>query len=1566
MFVDKIDKLIDNVIIDFFNTFFKQNNKYKKIITKIKNEVNFVKYQKEINFLINSYILKIEKLNISKITTSQEYVIIIKNILKKYIFNYLFLTLGYYYKGKDDTYINNIIEFSKNQSNFDVKIDNYFNSDSNSKIINIYLIIKKILHLFKLNKNQRSDLIENINYKNTINLLNILGNKFLSLKILNPKISIEEKCHNLITSIIILEIYKKEDKSEINNILSEVNTIEGNYTYIDIVLSCKKEYDYSSLENLFDKSELYNGVVDSFYDLLTNNKSNEFYNNNYKINKMIKSKLIIPIVDDILLYDNQKESYDKNISEKFKYRREDTKIKYIVNKLDNIIDFYSENTNTNIKVRKKIYSLFYHPLKDRKSVTINSLENTKIINKLNTVGKNLLDKNDFLNDLKKYDLFSYINFNNIKNDGFNFVLDKNYEVVRYINFENSDDFKRDKSKHILYRTTSKDKPINIVGFIVSNENDFKHLKINKFKNIRSKITKKKNKNGYENTLSLLKKKIIDNKKITPNYWIFDSKKDLTKIKKYDEINKLKGNNNIQLIISQLYDDVIGLIYDKIVNKIKKKKRYISDSFKILKRIEKKYNITINRESDFYFKLEKLIFYEQSIKSKPELDSKEGIVNGLFGKVNKLLKMKKKKEEKIKILKVNENLKIDNQKDRQEKTTSICQHNLTLRNLLNMRKNNINKFNTDLYDFTLKYVTETYNDSFICKSCGFVLNIKKFVDSGIFKKSTNEYIPFITDSSYLLKDLDKLPYYQKYKRSISNMDKIVERFASINNIVIYVGSLHSNKISRRNIVKNVIDLINNQNKNSTKKYNNNRSKKVKDKYGITLSNLFNFVLNDKIFVYSTTHFDTYKNIKLNNIVSYIIILMMLNINDTQIISMGGTKLCNYYWFNKYGHILFEGLKININNKFKTENIIKYKVLCYILYFFSFMVSKYNLWKINDNSKVNNRKKIFNTQKIIIQTVIDLINSMLENNNYTKKNFLYKSISEKFYMKLNTLFKNENIFKILSNDVRHQIKIVKNVKTYANNSKPNYILLDEIKKKNNISISYVFNELNNYKFIYKKDPIYNLNTLGNVYLNKDYNKLKEHYTEIYIKKFHDEFIKKKKMKKNHFNNDMNKFKKYLIEKNKDTYNKNKVINKSIKNKNIELTNNKNDLIKNLVESFKKRKINKDNYNHMNELLKEISNVIGSNVNINKKDQYINYNAYVIKYSHNGALLNKPIVITEKDNKIKKIYNHSYFKKDILYYIDYKNVKTEVFYDKKTLILLGYKTQKTGYVKNTDFNNRLFINYSIRNKLLYFGFPAINININNYEKELKHKNKKMLNYKKIKNIIRDRIDFIKKSIYIFKVTINKIKNNLIIKNELESESTKIDIVEKYNKKIGKMNLFNNNKQILSDYKILSDNLFFKNFKFENNKLYEIDIINTYNLIDYDFHGNLLFYYLVTELLKLIRINKNNFIKTNIIFMIIDIINSLYDKFSYDYVFSDHEMRKFSCILKSTEILKTKGFDNNDFETKTDGIYSEFVNEEDANNKEYMKEVEEQKYDDIQESTALDIDVDEDYDILNINKVI
>ena len=47
MYIDKLDKLINSIIIDFFSVFFKNNSKYKKIINKIKNEINFVNIKKK-------------------------------------------------------------------------------------------------------------------------------------------------------------------------------------------------------------------------------------------------------------------------------------------------------------------------------------------------------------------------------------------------------------------------------------------------------------------------------------------------------------------------------------------------------------------------------------------------------------------------------------------------------------------------------------------------------------------------------------------------------------------------------------------------------------------------------------------------------------------------------------------------------------------------------------------------------------------------------------------------------------------------------------------------------------------------------------------------------------------------------------------------------------------------------------------------------------------------------------------------------------------------------------------------------------------------------------------------------------------------------------------------------------------------------------------------------------------------------------------------------------------------------------------------------------------------------
>ena len=137
MYINRIDDLLDKVIDDFYNNVIIKD----KAITNITNEVNFVKFQKEINQVLINYVKTININEVRELVKNEDTVQIIINIIKRYIAIYLFLTLGVFYKGKEDTFINNIVEFTKNQVGYGFKVENFFNSENNAAIIKYYRLI---------------------------------------------------------------------------------------------------------------------------------------------------------------------------------------------------------------------------------------------------------------------------------------------------------------------------------------------------------------------------------------------------------------------------------------------------------------------------------------------------------------------------------------------------------------------------------------------------------------------------------------------------------------------------------------------------------------------------------------------------------------------------------------------------------------------------------------------------------------------------------------------------------------------------------------------------------------------------------------------------------------------------------------------------------------------------------------------------------------------------------------------------------------------------------------------------------------------------------------------------------------------------------------------------------------------------------------------------------------------------------------------------------------------------------------------------------------------------------
>ena len=239
MYINKIDQIIDKIIDDFYNNVIGKKKEFNKIL----KEANFVKYQLDINKILISYEKSIDQKELNKLITNADNVNSITKIIKKYLAYYVFLIIGFHYQNKLETYINNIIEFSKNQASFNFKIENFFNSESNSNIIRFFNMIKNIVKLLNADQNQLSSYIKKDEFAEAIRFLNDFGQEFVTknFKLENLGGNKLEQGHNIVKTIILNELYFKQDKKDVVQILEAAEREQGEYIFIDIVVP-KEEY----------------------------------------------------------------------------------------------------------------------------------------------------------------------------------------------------------------------------------------------------------------------------------------------------------------------------------------------------------------------------------------------------------------------------------------------------------------------------------------------------------------------------------------------------------------------------------------------------------------------------------------------------------------------------------------------------------------------------------------------------------------------------------------------------------------------------------------------------------------------------------------------------------------------------------------------------------------------------------------------------------------------------------------------------------------------------------------------------------------------------------------------------------------------------------------------------------------------------------------------------------------------------------------------------------------------------------------------------------------------------
>ena len=1533
-YISEIDTIIYNSIDEI----------YKDLkVEKLKNIKSFGKEESYLKLIEKSINNNNSKQKINELLKNKEQIQQIIDVIEKYIIIYCILYFGIQLNLEKD--------IENAESLFVSNIINIFNSNKitqltsilNSTIINSYKLFNNIFIIIDKNLTEfDGDLIFAKKFIDTLIDQNAEDPFFSKDN--------ENRYHNALLLIIFKKIYQFEDKNNIMKIFEDQNIKKLEFKYINIVDSKFETIDYATIESLLNIDEISSGLTQSLYNLLIDydNVDLNYISADKKINELFKKQLLIPITDEFLRFHKDNEKYEKiegvqntkiNQNEKSN-KRNDTKLKYIITKINKIKDYYMPDVN-----KKDIEKIFYQSMINRKIVLYNDTEEVAIINKFVSIGHVNIENSEFFSDLKEMRVSAYINFKNFKNVGFQLKTQNFVDAIRYSNLEFLDNRNLIGSYNRLIelRPLSKNIISNIIGValpvsLFNNSQQIRCMSLKDFKDIRTI-----NSNGYEASIKLLENiffNVKNNDKIM--YWIFDIEKDKLISTKYQSVSKNNFESYLKTLLDNIYNKISTLTYEILTNEINDAPANIYYLKKLVANIQDRF-LQLNIRDEHYTKVIKLLYYIKLPKTTDEYDKNEDKIPGVNSPMIKIPKVPKLKEDE-KIIEI-----FEEEKQSFEDTllqNATCQHTVTFNKILMLKNRDPSVFDQALYEFIKKYKIENKEGEFICKSCSQLLDIKKFIaetyQGGVFTLN-------LSSSSQKLEELSK---YEKFGKSIKNIDKIIDRIGYVMNLNMYVGNMPMARLKRQEITKTTIDLIETSNNLIRSENTSNRKlKKENDAkiYGIntSITNYFLFKLDNDIFVYTSDDTDKYKKIKYNNILAYILLLILLDLSNNQIFFLNFDKNYNYLLFNKFAFGLFNNIYIRINNSNDIEPISNYKILCYLIYYFAGMMVKFNIWYFEQHTKEDKSFSRISIE-IIIHTFINLLNTITETFANNKNNYLFDTISTRFFLKLNTQFNNND-----SKDTFEKIELLMSDKLDITNNKikirigtqhPRYELDGKVE-----SFSLPYRKLKILPFLTSNirkfyEPV--------IKINKIEEELKIYFKKMLFEKFNTDGSKKTTVLTDseldsRNENDIKKINELLR-----NY-RNKKLQKFIKIEHIkELKNEKKitkeeKFIKKMEENYKK--YYDSNYDKLIIIfINKLESIIGENININNENIYLKQNTYILDHNYLGqsseTVIVKDVIFTPK---------HEYFNQDVL--IINKD-KIEIFYSVLENNLLGYKEKGKNYVEIKGTGKFIKTNYSIENKLKYLGFDSKYINIEDYQKNNYYTNEILTHKEILDEIMRNRINALKKLMEFSQKIIYQIKN----KKNIQIIQKSSNIYDKYSK--NKQDYFakqevniskdsqivlnfqskfkyinttkENNKKILINWNLLNNGIQHQtDFKFnDKDLLINKKYIDASYLISLKDNDHIIIFYTLSELAYLIDLNDDNYTKSNLVFLISNIINYCYSIFNKQL--NHIEYKKFKYMIESVaEIISFDQTTNLQFnQTEEEQKIIKELNEDDQEEKDAL----------------------------------
>ncbi|AGD92321.1 hypothetical protein LBA_00403 [Megavirus lba] len=1325
---------------------------------------------------------------------------------------------------------------------------------------------------------------DTVNFLNTLGK-EYIDEYLLMIVSKNQEDSVEINAHNLIKTIVFGEIYNNQEKNIVFDIINEIEEDKQEYTYIDIVVANDDATDLDSFRQIFEGEDNPERMARDMYELvneseiITSVESVESKNNN-----LIEFKIITPIVDDFLRYHRDTERLEtetnavnipltstnnsKNVQLALLYqqrkKKENTRAQLIVNKLDAISDYYSSNVKNNPEILNDIKKYFQNPLIYRKAVLHNYLDELYVLQKIIKQGRKAIEGNEYFLELRQILNNAYFSFKDYLKNGTTLTLntDETINLLRYSNIQYKS---QTTNLEVEMHTAKNGDTIDIVGlslgpFIdgpiqcVKKDNmvDIREINIQYIKN--GEKVEFSSDNGYEIFMKIIKYILIDtisvefepvfriyndfsrvsnmnqdifNKII---YWTYDVNLDVYDMDTYENTKSNSFQETIKIMNAKIYDRIILLLNRKLQDIVE------ANTFLPFSKIEMMVEMysTVNRlflkQNDKRELLIKKYLQNKQIDvskiyqpqgSKIEMPIYEPIIDNksLIIKIDTVNPLHP--QEYIQLQAYSRTTKDKNVIARSE---GKCKHESEWNEINKIKTQNLNKYNSQMTLFIEKFSLETTQLDYVCKICGQILPLKQYVQDGSFDNNTQKFVTAYVPSDIPLEEIRE---YTKYKLSIRYLDALINRVSLITSTNMLVGPSSQTRQKRKALVKNIIDLLVKHNIVNLRKNINyeERLEYYAKNFNIN-KNLDNtilfFELDDGIFNLNPSSSDVENDlnkIKFNNILLYFIMIFITELNGSQISMMSSDKYCNIFVYLQYGPKLFGDLLIKKNiNSNETVHITEYPVLCYLLYLLSYFLVRYKLWNRSTESN-----KVFDPlySKIIINSFVDLFNSVAIDSGKMQNDYIYMLTTSKLYSQLNSTFKNNEIINILKRnhakwDPRRGIDEIpvsrqNEIPTYSISNPieisvkpriiPDYKLTsgiiydrpDEVIYPAQLKITDITNcpdgQYHNWLSVGHDLKCSKCGELGSVVTGEIDRTNASYYYNLSViasrrcpvGSVHD-FVNTGSeitctICGHHPNDKYN-------QKELDTLSDNinriedrnaELLAKSIAKNKLEIQNEEQyteELLDQIVSDFNRESTGSDSnsvsndqiYGQMDHIITKLMDLfekyIGENNNLDISEYpiYLRNSVYIIDHNYLGAPIDKPIIISQNDKIINFRSDHNYFKKDVYYYTD-NRIQADIFYDAITLKLLGYRERHKEYIL-VKANVYLKISYSIYDRLLSLGYQTKYIDIG----DMFNKNSKTISdtnsnyYKILDNLIREHTFNMKSIVDKISLFVYKIKNYTI----------------------------------------------------------------------------------------------------------------------------------------------------------------------------------------------------------------